>query len=66
MLRWAKTLLMLISVPVHSEAYMKICGNNVLKQCNILVYSRGHNILTLFEVLPNFAFPTSETKRDYY
>ena len=27
--------------------------------------SLGHNILRLFDVLPNFHFTTSETKRDY-
>ena len=25
-----------------------------------------HNILRLFDVLPNFLFTTSETMRDYY
>ena len=25
----------------------------------------GHNILRLFDVLPNFSFSTSETYRDY-
>ena len=25
-----------------------------------------HNILKLFDVLPKFSFPTSETMRDYY
>ena len=25
-----------------------------------------HNILRLFDVVPNFPFTTSETKRDYY
>ena len=27
--------------------------------------NHGHNILRLFDVLPNFPFTTSETKRDY-
>ena len=27
-------------------------------------YKFGHNILRLFEVLPNFPFTTSETNRD--
>ena len=30
-----------------------------------LNYNLGHNILRLFDVLPNFSFPTSETNRDY-
>ena len=34
---------------------------NVLKSCN-----HFHNILRLFDVLPNFPFPTSETMGDYY
>ena len=29
------------------------------------IYNHGHNILTLFDTLPNFLFTTSETKRDY-
>ena len=29
-------------------------------------YNSDHNILRFFDVLPNFAFTTSETKRDYY
>ena len=28
-------------------------------------YNPGHNILRLFNVLPNFAFTTSEMKCDY-
>ena len=28
-------------------------------------YNHGHNILKLFDTLPNFLFTTSETKRDY-
>ena len=28
-------------------------------------YNLGHNILGLFNVLPNFSFTTSETNRDY-
>ena len=29
-------------------------------------YNYFHNILRLFDVLPNFAITTSETIRDYY
>ena len=29
-------------------------------------YNLGHNILGLFDVLPNFPFTTSETNRGYY
>ena len=29
-------------------------------------YNYFHNILRLFDVLPNFAFTTSETMRNYY
>ena len=28
-------------------------------------YNSGHNLLILFDTLPNFAFTTSETKSDY-
>ena len=28
-------------------------------------YNHGHNILRLFDTLPNFLFTTSEMKRDY-
>ena len=31
-----------------------------------ITYNHFHNILRLFDVLPNFPFPTSETMRDYY
>ena len=30
-----------------------------------LIYNHGHNIIRIFEVLPNFPFTTSETKPDY-
>ena len=30
-----------------------------------VIYNLGHNILRFFDVLPNFAFTTSETNRDY-
>ena len=30
-----------------------------------ICYNSGHNILRLFDVLPNFSFTTSETNRDY-
>ena len=29
-------------------------------------YNHGNNIVRLFDALLNFAFTTSETKRDYY
>ena len=31
-----------------------------------ICYNHGHNILRLFDILPNVPFTTSETKRDYY
>ena len=31
-----------------------------------LIYNQFHNILRLFDVLPNFPFTTSETIGDYY
>ena len=30
------------------------------------IYNHFHNILRLFDVLPNFPFTTSETMRNYY
>ena len=30
-----------------------------------MYYNDGHNILRIFDALPNFPFTTSETKRDY-
>ena len=35
------------------------------KQKIFFADNSGHNILRLFEVSTNFAFTTSETKRDY-
>ena len=34
--------------------------NKLVPICNA-----GHNILKLFDILPNFLFTTSETMRDY-
>ena len=31
-----------------------------------ICYNLGHNILRLFNILPNFPFATSETNRYYY
>ena len=31
-----------------------------------IFYNLGHNILRIFDGLPNFSFTTSETNRDYY
>ena len=35
--------------------------NNTLR-----IYNHSHNILRLFDVLPNFPFTKSETMDDYY
>ena len=32
----------------------------------VVTYTHFHNILRLFDGLPNFPFTTSETMRDYY
>ena len=29
------------------------------------IYNHGHDILRIFDTLPNFLFTTSEAKRDY-
>ena len=33
---------------------------------NFSCYDHGHNIMRIFDVLPNFPFNTSEMKPDYY
>ena len=41
-------------------------ANNLTTSCmNWGTYYHFHNILRLFDVLPNFPFTTSKTKRDY-
>ena len=40
--------------------------NMVCLFCPVITYNQLHNILGLFDVLPNFLFTTSETMRDYY
>ena len=42
--------------------FMKKLMDKFLSKAN----NRGHNILRLFDVLANFIFTISETKRDYY
>ena len=39
--------------------------NKTKKTILKLSYNLGHNILRLFDALPNFPFTTSETNRDY-
>ena len=39
---------------------------SALEKGSRMSYNQLHNILRLFDVLPNFAFPTSETMGDYY
>ena len=55
------------------KQYIKIteCANIVKKNIKCEVqqaqcYNHFHNILRLFDVLPNFPFATSETMRNYY
>ena len=40
---------------------MEVISHHVLS-----IYNHFHNILRLFDVLPNFPFTTSETMGDYY
>ena len=42
-------------------------SDTTLNQGDILLiaYNHFHNILKLFDILQNFPFTTSETKRDY-
>ena len=43
-----------------------ICSKTKQKKTILkLSYNLGHNILRLFDALPNFPFTTSETNRDY-
>ena len=45
---------------------MKIMTETVVVSITVKESSKpGHNISRLFDVLPNFLFTTSETKRDY-
>ena len=49
-----------ISIIIHLIFYIQyIC-------VHVQAYNHFHNILSLFDVLPNFPFTTSETMRDYY
>ena len=50
---------------------IKRCRIQYLNLDKALAFPRNdkhffHNILRLFDVLPNFPFPTSETMCDYY
>ena len=38
----------------------------IIKLSLTIFHNHGHNILRLFDVLPNFPFTTGETKRDYW
>ena len=44
---------------------IKAKGKETQYVLTYLFYNSSHNILTIFDVLPNFAFRTSEMKRDY-
>ena len=44
----------------------RICRTRILIRIYITSYNQMHNILRLFNDLPNFPFTTSETMRDYY
>ena len=40
--------------------------SQLLPEFILLTYNDFHNILSLFDILPNFTFPTSERMLDYY
>ena len=42
----------------------KKMGKRYYQHFNSNIYNHGNNIVGLFDVLPNFPFTTSETKRD--
>ena len=51
--------------------FIHICGKYLqVSRMNterfIFIHNQLHNILRLFDVLPNFPFTTSEMIRDYY
>ena len=52
-------------VPGH---FFGVTLANINKKSIMISYNCNnfHNILRLFDVLPNFLFVTSETMRDYY
>ena len=56
---------------VHLKTYLKFklmshfCLINPFNACVLSIYNLGHNVLRLFDGLPNFLFTTSETNRDY-
>ena len=45
-----------------TQTYKKKWHTSEKKNTN---YNHGHNIMKIFDVLPNFPFSTSETKPDY-
>ena len=56
------------SDPYKPYHFLKECSENFqMHICKLLeqTYIHFHNIVRLFDVLPNFPFTTSETKRDY-
>ena len=58
---------------IHKFSYF-MCFEEHFKQnscsfssvCSLFIYNQFHNILRIFDVLPNFSFTTSETMCDYY
>ena len=45
-----------------NDIFAELDGSSGIK--NIISCNLGHNILRIFDVLPNFSFATSETNRD--
>ena len=62
-LRW-----WLIKIQVIQRNQVYFSSSNVSTDTTVIVrdYNQFHNILRLFNVLPNFSFTTSETMGDYY
>ena len=60
----------IITFTYDIKQLLKFSFNNNILLCGITIivftYKDFHNILKLFDVLPNFPFTTSETTRDYY
>ena len=57
---------MLLQQIETDKVYHRKAQNYVQLKTNSFFYNQFHYILRLFDVLPSFPFPTSETMGDYY
>ena len=57
-----------VELKISFSKYIKVMKNKFLgykMYTNHVRNTPGYNVLRFFDVLPNFLFDTSETKRDY-